>query len=41
MYAKAYIFDYKELYDESGNETTLSQPGEAIVGSSNFTLSGV
>ena len=41
MHAKAYIFDYRKLYDESGNEITPPQPGEAIVGSSNFTLSGV
>jgi hypothetical protein len=41
MHAKAYIFDYKSLYDEAGNEVVPSQPGEAIVGSSNFTLSGV
>lgn len=41
MHAKAYIFDYKKLYDDSGKEITLPQPGEAIVGSSNFTLSGV
>lgn len=41
LHAKAYVFDYKKLYDDSGNEVVLSQPGEAIVGSSNFTLSGV
>ena len=41
MHAKAYIFDYKNLYDDAGNEVIPSQPGEAIVGSSNLTLSGV
>jgi superfamily II DNA or RNA helicase len=41
MHAKAYIFDFKKLYDDQGNEVELSQPGEAIVGSSNFTLSGI
>jgi len=41
MHAKAYVFDYKNLYDQDGNEVIPPQPGEAIVGSSNFTLSGV
>ena len=41
MHAKAYIFDYKNFRDDAGNEVVLPQPGEAIVGSSNFTLSGV
>jgi hypothetical protein len=41
LHAKAYIFDYKHLYDESGNQVVPPQPGEAIVGSSNFTLSGI
>ena len=41
MHAKAYIFDYKSLYDEDGNEVVPPEPGQAIVGSSNLTLSGV
>ena len=41
MHAKAYIFDHKKLHDDRGREVSQSLPGMAIVGSSNFTLSGV
>jgi hypothetical protein len=41
MHAKAYIFDYKTLYDQDGNEVIPPEPGQGIVGSSNLTLSGV
>ncbi len=41
LHAKAYIFDYKTLYDEKGKEVTLHEKGIAIVGSSNLTLAGV
>ena len=41
LHAKAYIFDHRTLRDDQGNEVPPSQPGQAIVGSSNFTLSGI
>jgi len=41
LHAKAYIFDYKQLYDERGNIVSLPNKGTAIVGSSNLTLSGI
>lgn len=41
LHAKAYIFDHKNLFDDLGNEVASAQPGQAIVGSSNFTLSGI
>ena len=41
LHAKAYIFDHKNLFDDQGNEIAPAQPGQAIVGSSNFTLSGI
>jgi hypothetical protein len=40
MHAKAYIFDYRTQRDDQG-EIPPPQPGQAIVGSSNFTLSGI
>lgn len=41
LHAKAYIFDYKTLYDDKGHPVTLHENGLAIVGSSNLTISGV
>ena len=41
LHAKAYIFDYKQLYDDKGNPVTLPSKGSAIVGSSNLTLAGI
>ncbi len=41
MHAKAYIFDHRKLYNANGNEVVQALPGMAIVGSSNFSLSGV
>lgn len=41
LHAKAYIFDYKTMYDEKGNPVKLHEDGIAVVGSSNLTLSGV
>ena len=41
LHAKAYIFDYKTLFDDKGKAVTLHENGIAIVGSSNLTLSGV
>ncbi len=41
LHAKAYIFDYKTLYDAAGQPVQLHEAGIAIVGSSNLTLSGV
>ncbi len=41
LHAKAYIFDHRTLRDDAGNEVPPPQPGQAIVGSSNFTLSGI
>ena len=41
LHAKAYIFDYKQLYDDKGNPVTLPSEGTAIVGSSNLTLAGI
>src|SRR6266496_431356 len=41
MHAKAYIFDYGKVYDDSGKEVKRHENGIAVVGSSNLTLSGV
>jgi len=41
LHAKAYIFDYGDIYDRSGNPIARHEEGIAIVGSSNLTLSGV
>ncbi len=41
LHAKAYIFDYGPSYDAQGRPVPQDAPGMAIVGSSNFTLSGV
>ncbi len=41
LHAKAYIFDYGPVYDQSGNAVERQERGIAIVGSSNLTLAGV
>lgn len=41
LHAKAYIFDYGQSYDAAGRPLPATEPGVAIVGSSNFTLSGI
>ena len=41
LHAKAYIFDYGQSYDAQGRPLPTGDSGVAIVGSSNFTLSGV
>jgi hypothetical protein len=41
MHAKAYIFDYGEVFDLLGNKLDRHEDGIAIVGSSNLTLAGV
>lgn len=41
LHAKAYIFDYAQVYDAQGQLIERQEKGLAIVGSSNFTLSGV
>ncbi len=41
LHAKAYIFDYGPVFDASGNPLPRDEKGIAIVGSSNFTLSGI
>ncbi len=41
MHAKAYIFDYGDVYDLFGGKLDRHENGIAIVGSSNLTLSGV
>jgi len=41
LHAKAYIFDYGPIYDAQGHPLPREERGIAIVGSSNFTLSGV
>ncbi len=41
LHAKAYIFEYGPVYDLQGNLLPRPEQGIAIVGSSNFTLSGV
>lgn len=41
LHAKAYIFDYGPIYDAQGRPMPRAEKGIAIVGSSNFTLSGI
>jgi superfamily II DNA or RNA helicase len=41
LHAKAYIFDYGPVYDLAGHELPREEKGIAIVGSSNFSLSGI
>jgi len=41
LHAKAYIFDYGKVFDQSGKSVERHEEGIAIVGSSNLTLSGV
>src|SRR5439155_13324898 len=41
LHAKAYIFDYGDVYDLLGNKLDRHENGIAVVGSSNLTLSGV
>jgi len=41
LHAKAYIFDYGKVFDESGKPVERHEKGIAVVGSSNLTLSGV
>lgn len=41
LHAKAYIFDYAQAYDAAGRALPQADAGVAIVGSSNFTLSGI
>ncbi len=41
LHAKAYIFDYAPIYDAQGRPIPRPEKGIAIVGSSNFTLSGI
>ncbi len=41
MHAKAYIFDYGDVFDLFGKKLDRHEEGIAIVGSSNLTLAGV
>ncbi|MBI4218645.1 MAG: helicase, partial [Chloroflexi bacterium] len=41
LHAKAYIFDYGQVFDRDGRPTVRQEKGIAIVGSSNLTLAGV
>ena len=41
LHAKAYIFDYTQMYDSAGRALPRNEPGVAIVGSSNFSLGGI
>ena len=41
LHAKAYIFDYGEVFDANGRSLDRSEAGIAIVGSSNLSLSGI
>ena len=41
LHAKAYIFDYAPTFDATGRTLPVMEKGVAIVGSSNFTLSGI
>ena len=41
MHAKAYIFDYADMYDVLGDKVERHENGIAVVGSSNLSLAGV
>jgi len=41
MHAKAYVFDYGDVYDLLGNLVERHENGIAVVGSSNLTLAGI
>jgi superfamily II DNA or RNA helicase len=41
LHSKAYIFDYGPVYDVRGTELPRPEVGIAVVGSSNFSLSGI
>ena len=41
LHAKAYLFDYGPIFDATGNPLPRPEKGVAIVGSSNFSLSGI
>jgi len=41
LHAKAYIFDYGQVFDKDGKRVDRHEKGIAIVGSSNLTLSGI
>jgi superfamily II DNA or RNA helicase len=41
LHAKAYIFDYGDIFDGKGKKLDRSEQGIEIVGSSNLTLSGL
>ncbi len=41
LHAKAYIFDYGNVFDQSGQQLDRHESGIAIVGSSNLTLAGI
>jgi hypothetical protein len=41
LHAKAYIFDYGEVYNQNGIAVERHEEGIAVVGSSNLTLAGV
>ncbi|HEV2379576.1 MAG TPA: helicase-related protein [Terriglobia bacterium] len=41
LHAKAYIFDYGDVYDLFGNKLDRHENGISVIGSSNLTLSGV
>ncbi len=41
LHAKAYIFDYGDIFDNKGKKLDRPEQGIAIVGSSNLTLSGL
>jgi len=41
LHAKAYIFNYGPVFDSAGHAIPRDEKGIAVVGSSNFTLSGI
>jgi superfamily II DNA/RNA helicase len=41
LHAKAYIFDYGQVYDATGAPIARDEAGVAVVGSSNLSLAGV